>query len=257
MHDLQYCQVMHISLFRVIGAFLVYFVSYMIPPIIYLFWVHTSSEYVDLSDEFVAKSHLFVILSFTLGVLLYLLALGKPFFLRLIGKISLKAFLIGTISTIILIPIVFLVKEGLFALLEHFTHVKMEAEQKFVEQMRNLLKLNHFAIFYLLALCVAILGPIIEEILFRGFLQGWLREKGSKNLAIIITAIVFTLFHYEVSLGISNIELLIPLFIMGLSLSYLKEREESLLAPIGLHIAFNAFGILGILLFDQNEILKL
>lgn len=94
-----------------------------------------------------------------------------------------------------------------------------------------LLSLNTTAIFLFV--------PITEEILFRGFFQTWLRGYLKPKYAILITALFFSGMHYSSSQGIANGELLTSLFVLGILLGYLYERQKTLLAPIGLHCFFN------------------
>ena len=88
-------------------------------------------------------------------------------------------------------------------------------------------------------LLITFFPPLIEEILFRGYLQSWCQQRWGLKSSIFFTAIVFTFFHYEMSLGLGNVEILSALFVMALFLSYLKEKYQSLWAPIALHASFN------------------
>ena len=79
-------------------------------------------------------------------------------------------------------------------------------------------------------LYVAILGPVAEELLFRGLLIHMLRPRG-KQAAIVISAIVFGLFHGNV--------IQIPFaFGVGLVLGYVTV-EYSIIWAIVLHIINN------------------
>jgi membrane protease YdiL (CAAX protease family) len=86
--------------------------------------------------------------------------------------------------------------------------------------------------------------PILEEVLFRGFLHEWLVRLFGVKAAILLTASTFALFHFSTSQGADNVELIISLFVLGCFLSFLKERQRSLWAPIGLHSVFNAVSVL-------------
>jgi len=85
-----------------------------------------------------------------------------------------------------------------------------------------------------LVLFAGVLVPAIEEVAFRGLLQGWLRRRLSPVPAIGAGAFCFAVLH-----GIPL--LIVPLFLVGLVLGWLYERDGSLLPPILLHAAFNAF----------------
>jgi membrane protease YdiL (CAAX protease family) len=103
-------------------------------------------------------------------------------------------------------------------------------------------------IFWSTALAVVTLVPMVEEFLFRGLLQSWLRNKISRPfVAIALTSIIFALFHYSSSQGTSNIELLCSLFVLSCFLGYVYERQRSLWASIALHGFFNGMSVLMIL----------
>jgi len=75
-------------------------------------------------------------------------------------------------------------------------------------------------------------APVIEEILFRGFLQSAARTAFGKLKAILISGSLFALIHL-------NVHVFLQIFILGLLLAYLFEKTESLIAPITVHICHN------------------
>jgi uncharacterized protein len=89
---------------------------------------------------------------------------------------------------------------------------------------------------------LVVITPILEELLFRGFLQSALRRYLNRAVALIITAALFAAAHYGARQGIANLPILAGIFVLGIFLGYLFERERTLLAPISLHILFNAVG---------------
>lgn len=100
-------------------------------------------------------------------------------------------------------------------------------------------------LFSMTALAVITLVPITEEFLFRGLLQSWLKHKFHHPLAaILVSSLIFALFHYSSSQGITNIELLSSLFILSCVLGFIYERQRSLWASIGLHSFFNFMSLL-------------
>ncbi len=94
---------------------------------------------------------------------------------------------------------------------------------------------------------VAVLIPIVEEILFRGFLQSYFRKRMNSACSVLLSALCFALFHFSSSQAWSNVVILSSLFVLGLFLGWLYERQRSLWAPIGLHVAFNALSLARIL----------
>lgn len=88
----------------------------------------------------------------------------------------------------------------------------------------------------LLILATGILGPILEEIMFRGLIYDYLKEEDKKQ-SMILTTVLFALSHT----GIINI---LYAFVLGIILIYLKEHYKSLKAPIFFHIGVNVIAIL-------------
>lgn len=100
-------------------------------------------------------------------------------------------------------------------------------------------------LFSVMAFAVVVLVPITEEYLFRGLLQSWLKRKLPHYfVAIFLSSLLFTAFHYSNTQGLANIELLSSLFILSCVIGYIYERQRSLLAPIALHGFFNFMSFL-------------
>jgi hypothetical protein len=98
-------------------------------------------------------------------------------------------------------------------------------------------------IFFMTWVCFACVVPMIEEFLFRGLLQQWLRSKlASRPLALVLTALCFAAIHFSRSQGEANYELIPTLFVLGLLLCFLREKR-SLFASIGLHATFNTVSL--------------
>lgn len=93
-----------------------------------------------------------------------------------------------------------------------------------------------------LYLGVGVIGPIFEEIFFRGFLFAGI-ERGIKNensgqWAVLITSIIFTIIHTQY-----DWQVLMLLFPLGLMLGYSRLYSKSLWVPIILHMANNIASI--------------
>jgi uncharacterized protein len=115
-------------------------------------------------------------------------------------------------------------------------------DQSAVRHLRGLLE--HPFLFSLTTLEIVTLVPFTEELLFRGFLQSWLKRKlNSATIAIIFSSIVFALFHFSISQGISNIELLSALFLLSCFLGFLYEKQRSLWATVSMHAFFNLISV--------------
>lgn len=86
---------------------------------------------------------------------------------------------------------------------------------------------------YLVFISFVIVGPIHEELFFRGVVFRSLRDRYSLRGAVLISTTVFTLFHFHPGLFISS-------FILGLFLVYVYYKWNNLLYSIILHMLINA-----------------
>lgn len=97
--------------------------------------------------------------------------------------------------------------------------------------------------FILTVSTIVVFAPIIEELLFRGFLQSFIRQHLGSKAAIVISSFCFAFFHYSPEQGISNFSIIFSLFFLALFLGYSYEAKRSLLTPISLHAIFNAVNV--------------
>lgn len=86
-------------------------------------------------------------------------------------------------------------------------------------------------------LCLGILTPISEELVFRGLMYRRLREDTGMAGAIVYSAVVFSIFH-------SNLVQMLYALILGVLLAWLCEKYGSVLAPIAGHAAANLLSVL-------------
>lgn len=90
--------------------------------------------------------------------------------------------------------------------------------------------------FLVAVLMVVVIGPTVEELVFRGALQEGLAARFGVWPAIIVQAALFAAFH-------RSWWLLMPTFILGVALGWLAERCDSLWPPIALHALYNAITV--------------
>ena len=100
------------------------------------------------------------------------------------------------------------------------------------EEFIKLIKATPFVLNFLM---VVIGAPIVEELLFRGFLFSQLKTtKLGINGSIILTSLIWTSIHLQYDLF-----LLIPIFLLGLFLGYLMHKYNSLYLVIIVHAVHN------------------
>jgi membrane protease YdiL (CAAX protease family) len=89
-------------------------------------------------------------------------------------------------------------------------------------------------------LTAIVLAPLVEEILFRGILYSFLKQRGFPVLAGWISAVLFAAIH-------ANQVTFIPLVFLALCLVWVYEYSGNLLAPIMAHAFFNSVNFLVLL----------
>jgi membrane protease YdiL (CAAX protease family) len=85
-----------------------------------------------------------------------------------------------------------------------------------------------------------ILGPISEELYFRGLIHRWFIPRLSLAWRVLISSLFFGLGH------IDSIAVLIASFIMGVVLAIVYEKTESLWVPIAMHIFTNSIAVVAL-----------
>lgn len=97
-------------------------------------------------------------------------------------------------------------------------------------------------------LSIVILSPVIEELFFRGAIQGYLlRTWGKPTLAIVISSLIFGAIHGN--------PVQIPFaFITGLALGWVYYRTGSLIPGILMHFVNNGTSVLLFHLSDNPDI---
>lgn len=92
---------------------------------------------------------------------------------------------------------------------------------------------------------IAILGsPLVEEILYRGFLQSALLRftNGQIWLSILGSSALFALVH-RMSTDPVPWHALFPIFVLGVCMGVAYERTKRIGVPIAMHVCFNAMNV--------------
>ena len=95
-----------------------------------------------------------------------------------------------------------------------------------------------------LTIFVSILGPIIEEVFFRGFLYSAVRKRFGVFLGVLLSGAFFSLLH-------ANIAGFLPIMMLGVLMAFLYEKTGSLVASVAIHILHNSI-IVGFVFFIKE-----
>jgi membrane protease YdiL (CAAX protease family) len=85
---------------------------------------------------------------------------------------------------------------------------------------------------------VGLLGPIAEELIFRGWFFGLLGRRLGAVAAILLTALGWTLLHYQYGLAVLGV-----ILVDGLLLGLARWRTGSVWPPILMHVLYNLYAI--------------
>ncbi len=83
----------------------------------------------------------------------------------------------------------------------------------------------------LLFLVTVIISPFVEELMFRGYIQEYLRSRLKKEIAIVVSALIFSLYH--------PFYIFPYIFVFGVFQSTIREINGTLYPNIILHCANN------------------
>lgn len=139
--------------------------------------------------------------------------------------------IVGIVHTFKIWPVLFIVGLVSAVVLEDYdvqTHVL------------ELRKGNYTNIVYIV-ITACLFAPITEEIIFRGMLYTLFKRRIGVFWGCVGNSVLFSLIHY-------NILSCVVLFVFSCSLTYIYEKESSLLIPIISHSVFNGLMIMLILL---------
>ena len=204
-----------ISLLYPISAFSIFFLSYAL--IIPFF-----KNRLPLDQE-IASLTLFAVIFLTFVLFTYRVLPWRD---------PIISFIKGVLSYFLIWPFIFLWAFGVEWILKNYFDI-VPRDQDAVQ----ILKMKGGS--YTLILFICLIVPIIEETLFRGYLQQGLKSFIPEKLAIITTALIFALFHFSPQQSGSNITIVTSLFWLACFMGYMVERTGSLWTSIGLHATFN------------------
>jgi len=140
-------------------------------------------------------------------------------------------------TTFLLTGIILAMIFTIFAKLHLFNYVSMPINQRhfytYIDYILLPLSFGGFA--------TIVLAPISEEIMIRGFVYGYLRNKLGVSVGLFLQALMFSLLHFK-----SNIYEISYMLILGLIFGFLYEKAGSLYPSMIFHGAFNFLAFLNI-----------
>ncbi len=97
---------------------------------------------------------------------------------------------------------------------------------------------------------ISVLGPILEEVVFRKIIFGSIYKRTNFFIAAIASALVFAAVHMDFSH-------LLTYTLIGIVFAFLYVHTKRIIVPIIAHMAINTYAVIGQLSMDPEEIEKM
>jgi len=144
---------------------------------------------------------------------------------------------IGLSGYLMLIPIIVVIMVFVLLGLRIFNYEPPETRA-----LEMLYETDRPKLLFILTGLVTLLGPVMEEIFFRGFAYPVVRKKMGARKAIILVSLVFSMLHL-------NIVSFFPILALGILLAYLYEKTGSIIPCIAVHIVHNTAVVFFVFLY--------
>ncbi|QDV34134.1 CPBP family intramembrane glutamic endopeptidase [Tautonia plasticadhaerens] len=208
-----------------------------------------------LVDAMAAVSIVNLVLLFVLPAILLTIGKATPADLGFRRGTTLGDAITGVVGALCLVPLVYLVQFAAILIWSPTAHPMQEM----------LFEVRSLGVIVLALASAVVLAPAAEELMFRGFLQGWLEARlgrsggagdpstsaadsgpargprGGGLVALILPAAFFAGVHY------GQWPAPIPLFVLAVGLGVVYRRTGGLVAPIAMHATFNGLSTMAMI----------
>lgn len=119
------------------------------------------------------------------------------------------------------------------------------------EQSQNTLEIMAIAFNYpIFIIVVSVIGPILEELVFRKVIFGELYKRTNFLLAAFVSSLIFAVVH-------TDFTHLLVYFMMGLVFSFLYVQTKRIIVPIFAHVAMNSIVVMIQFVYQSPELQEL
>lgn len=175
-----------------------------------------------------------------IAMLISTLLIGVPVivYLRFTGLLIRKRLRLNRISLNTLLSII-LISVGFIVIVDELDRIVyiLFGQPDFLQELVDQLQITSIRNGIFIVFTTAIAAPLVEEMLFRGYLQKVLEESWRDiTKAILVTSLFFALVHF-------NPYWIIQIYLLGMVLGYLAWRTNSIIPGIILHGLNNGFAV--------------
>ena len=151
--------------------------------------------------------------------------IGKDFFLAIVNLLAAWPLMMAAITMTMLVAELIWGRE--YQMQQH-------------QQLEMITEYPQLPLRIMIVFVAVVIAPLLEEMLFRGFIQTTIRSflniRNSAWPAIAVSSVFFAIMHAEAGHWPT-------LFILGVCLGYSYEKSGSLFRPIFIHLFFNAYSV--------------
>jgi len=130
-------------------------------------------------------------------------------------------------------------------ILDFFDSLDKMVQKSYIE----LLAMDNFLDYVSIVISIALVPAFCEEFLFRGFVQSSFEKRLNIFWTIVITSIIFAIFHF-------NPFALLPLFALGAYFSYVVYLTDSIFISVILHFLNNFFTITIFAIYRTEDVIS-
>lgn len=169
-----------------------------------------------------------LLISFSIATIIVLFLLREEMRLAMNARtgLSIERSFLWAIAGIFLA----LISQSIAAIIENMLGIEMGSENT-----KQIIKI--IETFPALMIVSSILGPILEEIVFRKIIFGSLHKRLNFFLSALISSVIFALAHFEP-------EHIILYSAMGFTFAFLYVKTKRIWVPMFAHVAMNTFVVL-------------
>ena len=184
-------------------------------------------------------SSIWTVLSFSIGLVIILLLVWRTKSTNTIDVAEKMSFSGSTIWAILGIFLAFFAQMAA-VLVENIIGVEPGSEN--TQEIMNIIRS-----FPMIIIITTLIGPILEEIVFRKVIFGTLFNRFSFHVSAVISSVIFAIAHQDYVH-------LILYTAMGITFSFLYMKTNRIIVPIISHVAMNAIVVIIQLNFVDGEV---
>lgn len=231
------------TLLLMLGAFAIYFSIGALGPLLFSKWIKSfnlnrSIEQATLLNCMTGGA---ILVALVLYVRMIYSPISQSMWRRLPERDLKSDVSFAIMACLVSFPLVVCVGQILEIFVYLFFHTLQLPDQLVISFLKTTFEKPLY--FFFATFSIIIFAPAIEELLFRGFFQSYLRRYFNAPIAIMLSSAAFSLFHFSKDQGLGNIPIIGSLFVLANFLGFVYERQGSLLSPMILHAAFNILSI--------------